>query len=74
MPFDRGNRLEAVARLRHHFLRAQLSELVAQFFTRQRFVVDDHDLHAVICSAAMSSGISMRARVPLPGSLAIVSW
>jgi hypothetical protein len=28
----------------------------------------------VICSAAINSGISMRAFVPLPGSLASRSW
>ena len=53
------------------------SELVAQFFPRQLFVVHDHHaklVHAVISSSTISSGTSMRAMVPLPGSLVNVSW
>ena len=73
MAFDGGDRFQAVSRLRDHFFRPQLSELITELLAGQLLVVNDHDLHAVICSAAISSGISMRARVPLPGSLWSVS-
>jgi hypothetical protein len=64
---------EAVARLRDDLHVGEPFELVAQLVTGMLLVVDDHDAkrvaHAVICSAAISSGISMRAVVPSPGSL-----
>src|SRR5258705_8305107 len=74
VPLHGRDRLESVARLGDHFEGPELSELVAQLLARQLLVVYDYDLHAVICSATVSSGISMRARVPFPGSLASVSW
>jgi hypothetical protein len=46
MSFDGGQRFEAVGCLTDDFDIAELVELVAQFFTRQLFVVDDEDSHS----------------------------
>ena len=61
-----------------------LVELEAQFFTRELLVVHDQHpqaaaergaaAHAVMRASVCSSGTSIRARVPLPGSLKSDSW
>jgi len=54
-----------------------LLELIAELFTSELLIVDDdyaqRGTHAVICSGAISSGTSMRALVPRPGSLSSVN-
>ena len=65
-------------------------ELVTQLVARKLLIVDDQDFetlagplavgrwqlscHALIGCTVASSGTSMRARVPLPGSLDSFSW
>ena len=74
---DCGQCLQAVARVRHDLHIVQLLELVAQLVAGELLVVHDHHSqggHAVICSDARSSGTSIRAVVPRPGSLVSVSW
>ena len=61
-----------------------LVELEAQLFTGELLVVHDQHpqaaaegrgaAHAVIRASVCSSGTSIRARVPLPGSLKSDSW
>ncbi len=72
-----GERLESIAGLCHDFNLAELSELVTQLLPGELLVVDDDGAqraHAVIFSASDSSGTSMLAQVPLPGSLVSLSW
>ena len=58
----------------------ELLELIAQLFARELLVVDDEDaqrgyvMRVIVFTVRRSSGTSMRARVPLPGSLSSVSW
>jgi hypothetical protein len=69
---ERGHGLEPVAGLEHNVDVAELPELVTQLVSSELLVIHDHHAkcaHAVICSTAISSGTSIRARNPLPGSL-----
>ena len=68
-------RLDAVGGLTDDFDAADLAEQKAQLLPRQLLVVDDEDAQrrawrqAVARSGTTSSGISMRADVPWPGTL-----
>ena len=74
---DGADGFDAVAGLGDDLDAIQLPELIAQLLARQLLVVHhDHAqgaAHAVICSGATSSGTSMRALVPRPGSLLSVN-
>ena len=72
---DHPQRVHAVLRLADDLRPADLSEQEAQFLARQLLVVDDQHaqgrrrVHALAFSETTSSGISIRADVPWPGTL-----
>ena len=78
---DDLERLGAVARLRHDLDAGNLAEEEAQLLPRQLLVVHDHgakhvgwsSVQAGIRAGTTSSGMTMRAHVPSPGTLSSCS-
>ena len=76
-----SQRLDAVGRLADDLDAADLPEQEAQLLPRQLLVVDDDGAQmlgcpaqAVILAGTTSSGITIRAQVPSPGTLSSCSW
>ncbi len=79
MVFDDPEGLDAVASLTDDLDTLDLSEQEAQLIPRQLLVVDDHGPQTRPCQAeilvgTISSGITIRAQVPSPGTLSSWSW
>ncbi len=78
---DDPQRFDPVGRLPDDFDIVELAQQKAQFLPRQLFVVHDDRSkwqnfrrHAVILAGTTSSGITIRAQVPSPGTLSSCSW
>ena len=78
--FDDAQCLHAVAGLAQDLDSAELLQQVEQLIPRQLLVVHHDDAqvpcraHAVIRAGTLSSGMTIRAQVPWPGTLSSCSW